>query len=172
MEPYIGEIRIFAGNYAPMGWAFCNGQVLPIAQNTALFSVLGTTYGGDGKTTFALPNLCGKAAMHQGAGPGLTPRKAGDTGGAATVSLNNNHLPAHNHMANCQTTPTSNTPDGTIWSNTVGRGSPPMYNNMPNAPMNPQAVQAAGGSDAHNNMQPYLGLNFIIALQGLYPPKD
>lgn len=150
MDLFIGEIRIFAGNFAPRGWALCNGQVLPIVKNTALFSILGTTYGGDGRTTFALPDLCGKSPMHQGAGAGLSPRALGESGGAASVALSLNQLPAHSHQAMCQVSP---------------------YSSPPDTMMSVQAVQAAGGGQPHNNMQPYLGLNFIISLQGVFPPR-
>lgn len=172
MEPFIGEIRIFAGNYAPYGWAFCNGQELSIQQNTALFAIIGTIYGGDGRTTFKLPDLRGKAALKGGAGPGLTPRNIGENAGTPLVSLTKENLPAHNHVPNCQNTPNQDSPDGAIWSNTVGRGSPTIYAHAPNSEMNQQAVQAVGGNNPHYNMQPYLGLNFIIALQGIFPVRN
>ncbi|MFZ5643699.1 MAG: phage tail protein [Bacillota bacterium] len=172
MDPFIGEIRIFAGNFAPYGWAFCNGQIMQIVQNTALFSLIGNVYGGDGKTTFALPNLSGRAPMHQGAGPGLTPRVLGETGGYTSVTLLQNEMPVHSHAVNCQATANTNDPAGAVWANTAGRGSPTPYGTPPNVAMSQQAVQPAGGSMPHNNMQPYLGLNFIIALQGIFPPRS
>jgi microcystin-dependent protein len=173
MEPYIGEIRIFAGNFAPRGWAFCNGQLMPIAQNTALFSILGIVYGGDGKTTFALPNLEGRTPMHQGTGTGLTQRFIGESGGQASVELTVDQLPAHSHTANCQSTPGQNDPNGAIWSNSPsGRGKPSVYAETSNTTMNHQAIQSTGGNQAHNNRQPYTGLNHIIALQGVFPPHS
>lgn len=173
-EPFIGEIQIFAGNFAPRGWAFCNGQIMSIMQNTALFSIVGITYGGDGKTTFALPNLMGRAPMQQGAGTGLTPRTLGQQGGAAAVTLLPNQMPAHTHVAQGYDggATTANT-NGNIWAKTTGgRTPPPFYaSEAPNVSMSPQAIGVAGGSQPHNNMQPYLGVNFIIALQGIFPSR-
>nr|WP_106782731.1 tail fiber protein [Lysinibacillus timonensis] len=171
MEPYIGEIRIFAGNFAPRDWAFCHGQLLPIAQNTALYSVIGVTYGGDGKTTFALPDLRGRAPMQQGEGPGLTPRRLGEVGGEANTTLRENELPSHHHVPNSKsgrgTVVDSQVPTGAVW----GSG-PSIYSNVAiENTMLPTAVGVTGNSLPHNNMQPYLGLNFIIALNGVYPPR-
>lgn len=172
-EAFIGEIRVFAGNFAPKGWALCNGQLMAIAQNTALFSILGVTYGGDGKTTFALPNLQGRAPVQPGAGPGLTNRTLGEQGGTATVTLLNTEMPAHSHVPQGYdggaTTASAN---GSVWSKTAGRTAPPFYSvNAPNVSMSPQAVGVAGGSQPHNNMQPYLGVNYIIALEGIFPMR-
>ena len=173
MDPYIGEIRIFAGNFAPKDWAFCNGQLLPISQNTALFSILGIMYGGDGKSTFALPNLQGAAPMHAGDGPGLTPRTIGEYGGEQTVTLLEMEMPLHSHAAVVgDPAYLQASPEQGIWSKTQGRLGAKAYSDATNPMgMNPQAIQVSGGSQPHNNMQPYLGLNFIIALQGVFPPR-
>ncbi len=172
-EPFIGEVRIFAGNFAPRGWAFCNGQLLPIAQNTALFSLLGTTYGGDGRTTMGLPNLQGRAAMHPGRGPGLTDRRLGQSGGAETVTLTEAQIPAHNHRA--QTfggQGTTNTPGNTVVvAQGQGRGAAIFSDSTANTGAL-RILDNTGGGQAHNNMQPYLVLNFIIALVGLYPSRS
>jgi microcystin-dependent protein len=177
-DPFIGEIRIFGGNFPPMGWALCQGQLLSIAQNTALFAILGTQYGGDGKTTFALPDLRGRVPISQGAGTGLTPRSMGEEGGSAYVTLLTSEMPAHNHTASAvPATGSSTNPEGTVWAQTTGggRGQPaaaPLYTaNSPNTTMSPMALAPAGGSQPHNNMQPYVGMNYIIALQGIFPPR-
>ncbi len=172
MDPFIGEIRIFAGNYAPPGWALCNGDILQIQQHTALFALFGNTYGGDGRTTFALPDLRGKAAMHWGNGPGLTPRTLGRGGGNITVKLNTDQMPNHSHVPNCQSTATINDPAGTVWANTSGFAGANVYNDSPNVNMSPSAIAPAGGDQPHNNMQPYLGLSFIIAVGGIFPPHS
>ncbi|TSI05172.1 phage tail protein [Lysinibacillus sp. BW-2-10] len=175
-EPFIGEIRPFAGKFAPKGWALCNGQLLPIIQNTALYSILGTMYGGDGKTTFALPNLQGRVVLQQGTGPGLTGRVQGQSGGSATETLITSQMPVHSHVPNCQSTltPGLNNPSNAIWSNvdTSNRGKDIYTDSQPNALMSTNAILSTGGSQPHNNMQPYLGLNFIIALQGIFPARD
>jgi microcystin-dependent protein len=172
-EPFLAEIRIFAGNFAPRGWALCNGQLLPISQNTALFSLVGVSYGGDGRSTFGLPDLQGRAPMHQGQGPGLTGRVVGESGGSATVSLLTIEMPAHTHALMASTSPASgrdptNNPlarsrNGNAYQTTVNQNV---------VSMAPQAVGMAGGSLPHNNMQPYLALTFIIALQGIYPSRS
>ncbi len=169
-EPFIAEVKIFAGNFAPRGWAFCNGQLLPIAQNTALFALVGTTYGGDGRTTFGLPNLQGRAAMHPGRGPGLTPRRLGESGGSVTASLNEAQLAPHSHTVNAYNSATSATPN-----NAVGLGGATMYHAADSASrvaMNPGMVGSSGGAEPHNNRQPYLGMSFIIALVGIFPPRS
>jgi len=172
MDPFVAEIRIFPFNFAPKGWAWCNGQLLPISQNTALFSLLGTTYGGDGKSNFALPNLQGRAPMHQGQGPGLSLHDLGETGGSETVSLLESEIPAHNHALMAQTTvATKSTPD----QNSIARVSgatpylPPA--GAATVSMADNAVAPAGGDQPHNNMQPYLTFYFNIALQGVFPPR-
>jgi microcystin-dependent protein len=172
MDPFVAEIRIFAGNFPPLGWALCNGQLLPISQNTALFSLLGTTYGGDGKTNFALPNLQGCAPMHPGQGPGLSDHVLGETGGQTTVTLLPSQMPAHAHSpVGSATAGTTGSPANAVWS-AAGRGRPPFYAaGAPNVSLSPSAVGAAGGNQPHNNMSPYLGLTFIIALQGVFPPR-
>lgn len=170
-DQFVAEIRIFPFNFAPTGWALCNGQILPISQNTALFSLLGTTYGGDGKSNFALPNLQGSTPMQQGQGPGLSLRDLGEVGGEQTVTLLQTEMPAHSHTVNAGATPDQLTPVNNVWaSGQKGFGS--FYVAPPaNAPMNPSATSIAGGSLPHNNMMPFLTLNFCIALQGIFPPR-
>jgi microcystin-dependent protein len=170
-NPFVAEIRIFPFNFAPTGWAMCNGQLLPISQNTALFSLLGTSYGGDGKSTFGLPNLQGSAPLHQGQGPGLSSYFVGQAGGVETVTLLQTELPAHTHQASAVSGDGPTSPVGNTWGTAPGRTPPPMYvDGTPNVTMG-NALSAAGGSQPHNNMQPYLTLNFCIALQGVFPPR-
>ena len=174
-DPFIGEITLFAGNYAPRGWAFCQGQLLSIAQNTALFSILGTTYGGDGQTTFALPDLRGRAPIGPGQGPGLPPYYLGELGGEPTHTLIYPEMPAHSHAAQASGVAaggTSASPGGGTWASSTARDT--LYSNA--APDSPMAagnitVGAAGNSQPHNNMPPYLGVNYIIALEGFYPSR-
>jgi microcystin-dependent protein len=172
MDPFVAEIRIFPFNFAPKGWAFCDGQLLPISQNTALFSLLGTTYGGDGKSTFALPNMQGSTPMQQGQGPGLSLRDLGEQSGEQSVTLLQTEMPVHTHNVNAGATPNQLTPVNNVWaSGQKGFGS--FYVPPPaNAPMNPSATSITGGSLPHNNMMPYLTLNFCIALQGVFPPRS
>lgn len=173
-DPFVAEVRIFPFNFAPRGWAFCNGQILPLSQNTALFSLLGTTYGGDGKSNFALPNLQGRMALAPGQGPGLSLRDLGEAGGSETVTLLPGQMPAHSHQLMATGSPTSPSPAGQAMSQAVSATSTavPMYRNGSNKlAMAPDAVGMAGGSQPHNNMPPYLALNFCIALQGVYPPR-
>ena len=172
-EPFVAEIRIFAGNFAPRSWAFCNGQLLPISQNTALFSLVGTTYGGDGMTTFGLPNLQGRAPMHPGRGPGLSDRRLGDSAGSETVTLTEAQIPNHRHALLAAPDP------GDLNAPTANRsiarsGGGFAYQQTPGSmvPLADSSSAPAGGSQSHNNMQPYLTVNFIIALQGLYPPRS
>ncbi len=173
MDPFIGEIRMFAGNYAPSNWAFCDGSLLAIRQATALFSLLGTAFGGNGTTTFGLPNLQGRAAMGWGNGPGLTPRNIGETGGAATVTLNSTQNGQHNHAVNCsETTATTSVPTGNIVGGTFTTFSifvPTPDTNTVN--MNAQSIGFAGGGQPHNNLQPFLAMSYIIALQGVFPTR-
>ena len=171
-EPFTAEIRIFAGNFAPRGWAFCNGQLLPIAQNTALFSLIGTTYGGDGRTTTALPNLKGRVPMHPGRGPGLTSRRLGQRGGSETISLTEAQMPNHNHtLRGSSDTPDSRQPGNSLGATAAGRGGTVLYGNTNPVDMASNVVANTGGSQAHNNLQPFLAMNFIIALVGLYPSR-
>ena len=173
-DPFLGEVRIFAGNFPPNGWAFCNGQLLPISQNTALFSILGTTYGGDGKSNFALPNLLQRMPMHTGysQGPGLSDRMLGEMGGSSAVTLLQSEMPVHNHAQQASTVVAS-----TIGANN-GMLSKPISPNPPyHDPVNlqalgPAALGVSGGSAPHNNLQPYLQVNFIIAMQGIFPPRS
>lgn len=170
-EQFIGEIRVFGFNFAPVGWAICAGQLLPIAQNTALFSILGTNFGGDGVRTFALPNLQGNVPMHVGQGNGLTPRTVGETGGSATVTLNTAQMPAHNHAATCNNgNGTNYGPANNVWAADAGGASE--YAPAANTPMAAGALSPAGGGGAHDNMQPYVALNFCIALQGIFPSRS
>ena len=176
-NPFLAEIRMFTGNFAPKGWAQCNGQLLPISQNTALFSLLGTFYGGDGKSTFGLPNLQGSAPMHPGQGPGLSLHDLGETGGESAVTLLQTEMPAHSHAANCLSTAgDSNAPNGNTWAATAGTGrggGPPNYSTAgPTTPMSAGATSLSGSSQPHNNMSPYLAVTFIIALQGVFPPRS
>jgi len=175
-DPFVAEIRIFPFNFAPTGWAQCNGQILPLSQNTALFSLLGTTYGGNGKTTFALPNLQGSAARHPGQGPGLSLYDLGQTGGTETVTLLTSEMPFHAHQFGgaAAVNGDSLTPVGSIWAQSpAGRnGSLNAYAPAPTGAVNPNCMPPAGGSLPHNNLQPYLTLNFCIALQGVFPPRS
>jgi len=178
---FVAEIRIFAGNFAPTGWAFCNGQLLAISQNTALFSLLGTTYGGDGKSNFALPNLQGMAPLQAGQGPGLSLYDLGQTGGEQTVTLLATEMPAHKHTVRCSSqTPTDpippadSSPVNNTWAAGAGTRGQFFYAQGFGSQrvMNPLSFSLTGGSLPHNNMPPYLGLTFIIALQGVYPPRS
>jgi microcystin-dependent protein len=174
-DKFVAEIRIFPFNFAPVGWAFCDGQLLPISQNTALFSLLGTTYGGDGKSTFGLPNLQGCAPMQQGQGPGLSLRDLGETAGEQTVTLLQTEMPAHTHTVQGSASVANQlTPVGNAWaSGQKGFGS--FYAPSAaatNVQMNPFGTSISGGSLPHNNMMPYLTLNFCIALQGIFPARS
>lgn len=172
-QPFVAEIKMFAGNFAPKGYAFCNGQILPISQNTALFSLLGTTYGGDGKTTFALPNLQGSVPLDQGTGPGLTQRVLGEVGGSTAVTLLNSEMPAHSHLPNCNSTGGGQAgPGGNVWGKIPGKTAPQVYSsNAPDVAMASNAVGITGSGLPHNNRQPYLAVSFIIALQGIFPAR-
>jgi microcystin-dependent protein len=178
MDPFLGQIIMFGGNFAPRNWAFCDGQLLPISQNTALFSILGTTYGGDGRTTFALPDLRGRAAMHAGTGPGLSPRRLGEEGGTESNTLSINEMPTHTHIAttNCVgAAGNANTAPGNLWSNDAGNQSGTYSSTTGTTDaMAANAVTLAntGGSIPVNNLQPYQVVNFIIALQGVFPSRS
>ena len=171
MDPFVAEIRIFPFNFAPKGWAFCDGQILPLSQNTALFSLLGTTYGGDGKSNFALPNMQGNAPMHPGQGPGLSLHDLGETGGSETVSLLESEIPSHSHQLRADSDPADQpvpNANRSLARSTNGFAWNPTFTP---ALMSGNAIAPAGGDQPHNNMQPYLTLNFCIALQGVYPPR-
>jgi microcystin-dependent protein len=170
-NPFLAEIRIFPFNFPPKGWAFCNGQVMPISQSTALFSLLGTTYGGDGKSNFALPNMQGCAPMHPGQGPGLSLHDLGETGGSDTVTLLQSEIPAHSHALTASNQQgTDQSPINEMFAGGVGGinlyAAPTSITQLADV-----AVTPAGGDQPHNNMMPYLTLNFCIALQGVYPQR-
>jgi len=170
-DPFVAEIRIFPFNFAPTGWAFCDGQIMPISQNTALFSLLGTTYGGDGRTTFALPDLRGSAPMHPGQGSGLSNHDLGEVSGTPNVTLLESEIPSHNHSLMVSGRDANeNDAEDLYWA----RGSINAYtsSNQNLVTMSPQIASPAGGSLPHNNMQPYLTLYFCIALQGVFPPRS
>ncbi|MDN5923579.1 MAG: tail fiber protein [Xanthomonadales bacterium] len=172
-DPFVAEIRIFPFNFVPEGWAFCDGQLLPLSQNTALFSLLGTTYGGNGKSNFALPDLQGRAPMHPGQGPGLSLHDLGESGGSETVSLLESEVPSHNHGLLSLGTPGNRT---TPAGNTIARPTAGVAF-VPSAgaslvPMSQQALAPNGSDQPHNNMQPYLTMYFCIALQGVFPPRS
>jgi len=170
-EPFIAEIRIFGFNFAPRGWAFCNGQILPIAQNTALFSLVGTTYGGNGQTTFALPDLQSRAPMQQGAGPGLTPCSLGESAGADAVALAPSQMPLHSHLVQCSSgNANSQSASGTFLATEIGPAQ--TYSPSGAASMAADAIGVSGGGQAHPNMQPFLAMNFCIALQGIFPSRN
>jgi microcystin-dependent protein len=175
MDVFLAEIRIFPFNFAPTGWALCNGQLMPISQNTALFSLLGTTYGGDGKSTFGLPNLQGAAPLMAGQGAGLSFYNLGQSGGEASVTLLTSQMPAHSHAINALNFlgETSN-PAGQVWAESVaGRQNTSLYtqNTAQNVNMSAQAIAVTGSSQAHNNMPPFLTLTFCIALTGIFPSR-
>jgi len=172
-NPFVAEIRMFAGNFAPKGWALCNGQVMPISQNTALFSLLGTQFGGNGVSNFALPNLQGMAPMHQGSGPGLTPRTVGETGGETSVTLLSTQVPSHSHTYNCGA---GSKGDTDAIANQVNAdeqsGTQQIYATATDGTlMSPSMIQPTPASLPHQNMQPYVAVSFIIALQGVFPPR-
>jgi microcystin-dependent protein len=178
-NPFLAEIRIFAGNFAPHGWAFCDGQILSISQNTALFSLLGTTYGGDGRSTFALPNLQGSAPLQAGQGLGLSLYSLGQTGGEQTVTLLTSEMPSHGHSAQgygAANGDLASPANAKSWSKAAyGRQGFKMYAPSVgggNVQMNPSALGITGGSLPHNNLPPFLGLTFIIALQGVFPARS
>ena len=177
-NPFVGEIRCFAFTFAPQGWAFCNGQLLPISQNTALFSLLGTQFGGNGTSNFALPNLQGRVPMDQGNGPNGSSSLMGETQGSSTVTLLSNQIPIHNHAIISQVVAPGGAAEHAATPTTGGSIGPSnpdgLYNTSPtiNATFSPSTITATGGSQPHDNMQPYLTLNFCIALQGVFPARN
>lgn len=172
-SPFVAEIRIFPFNFAPRGWAFCNGQILPISQNTALFSLLGTTYGGNGQSTFALPDLQGNSPLHPGQGPGLSIYDLGQQSGEEFVTLLQSEMPLHAHQFGGAAAGGGDVqdPTGAIWGQVPGRAAVFLYSSPATGAMNPNAMPPAGGDLPHNNLMPYLTLNFCIALQGVFPPR-
>jgi microcystin-dependent protein len=172
-DPFVAEIRIFPFNFAPKGWAWCDGQLLPLSQNTALFSLLGTTYGGNGKSNFALPDLQGRAPMHPGQGPGLSLHDLGETGGSETVTLLESEIPAHSHAMRVGVQDNAdNAVPGP--SKILGKSAGAFAYVAPTPPlvfMSDQTLAPAGGDQPHNNLQPYLTFYFCIALQGVFPPR-
>ena len=176
-QPFIGSVVLFAGNFAPRGWALCNGQILPIAQNQALFSILGTTYGGNGMNTFALPDLRGRAPVSAGQGPGLSPRTLGEAGGNETVTLNTSQMPSHNHAVAChsgsgdQSVPNGHYPAAAAQNREDGVYVDTQYATTKDTTMAADAVLPSGGSQPHDNMPPFLAMNYIIALEGIFPSR-
>jgi microcystin-dependent protein len=168
MDPFIGEIKMFGGNFAPQGWAFCDGSLLPISQYDALFSLLGTTYGGDGQTTFALPDLRGRVPIHVNSA-----YPQGAQVGSETVTLTQDQMPAHTHLATALTNAGSaNNPGGHVWAGSTTSDNRYIGSLNAAGTFNPAALQPAGGNQPHDNMQPYLVINFIIALEGIYPTQN
>ena len=172
-DPFVAEIRIFPFNFAPKGWAWCDGQLLPLSQNTALFSLLGTTYGGNGKSNFALPDLQGRAPMHPGQGQGLSLHDLGETGGSETVSLLESEIPSHSHalMASVEDGTQGSMVPGITVATSVGGALYQTTTNANTVAMSPNALPPAGGDQPHNNMMPYLTFYFCIALQGVFPSR-
>lgn len=167
-EPYIGEIRMFAGNYAPVGWEFCHGQLLPIAEYDTLFMLIGITYGGDGQTTFGLPDLRGRIPVHMGQNPQTgTIFTPGQKAGTETVTLTLAQLPNHTHTVTASTIANTNSPANAVWAS----GAMQFANTAPNGTMNPVTVSSVGGNNDHENRMPYLPINFIISLYGIYPSQ-
>jgi microcystin-dependent protein len=168
-QPFVGEIRLFGGNFAPAGWAFCEGQLLPISENETLFNLIGTTYGGDGQSTFALPDLRGRLPMHMGTGPGLSNRVISEMGGVETVTLTAQQIPAHNHVPQAVSgSGNQTTPQGGVWA---GTATSRYSSNAPDQAMKSTLVGSAGGSQPHENMMPYLAVSFIISLFGIFPSQ-
>lgn len=171
-EPFLGEIKMVGFTFAPQGWAFCNGQILSIAQNTALFSLLGTTYGGDGQTTFALPDLRSRVPIHFGQGPGLSSYVEGQTGGAEIVVLISPQIPAHTHLVNAATTGGTQASPASGFPAVESTGTSLNYSPASNTTMNASMIAPNSGGQPHENRQPFLAVNFIIALQGIYPSRN
>ncbi len=174
-DQFLSEIRIFPGNFAPKGWALCNGQLMPISQNTALFALLGTTYGGDGNSTFALPNLQGSVPLGAGQGPGLSLRDLGEMAGEQVVALLDSEMPSHSHGALASTAGGTDSPANATWGESkLGKTPLAVYaaSGANNVQMSPLGLSPTGGGQPHNNMPPYLSLTFIIALQGIFPARS
>ena len=174
-EPFLGEIQIFGFNFAPVGWALCQGQILPISQYTALFSLLGTQFGGDGQSTFALPNLQGNVPVHSGQGPGLSQYFVGETGGSSTVTVLSNEMPGHTHTLPATSAATRiSTPASNSVLGSVTRGAPDVYisGSAPGTDMATVSVVSSGSGAAHNNMMPYVVMNYCIAMQGVFPSRN
>ena len=167
-SPYVGEIRMFGGNFAPSGWAWCNGSLMSIAENEALFSLIGTYYGGDGQETFALPNLTDRVPLHQGQGPGLSNAVIADMGGVKEVTLTTAQLPAHRHTPTSATSATSTSPAGGLWAPWAASG---YSNETPSTQMSASALGFTGGNQPHDNLMPFLVVTFIISLFGVYPSR-
>lgn len=166
-QPYVGEVRMFAGNFAPAGWLRCSGQLLPISENETLFQLIGTTYGGDGQSTFALPDLRGRVPIHRGQGPGLSHYLIGDSGGVETVTLTQSQLPTHTHQPVASNTGASDSPANNFWAHTAT--GKPFSAAPPAVQMNTGTITSMGGSQPHDNMIPFLCLNYIISLYGIFP---
>lgn len=171
-EPFVAEIRVLPYNFAPRGWARCDGQLMPISQNTALFSLVGTFYGGNGTSTFGLPDLRSSFAMGAGQGPGLSPRVVGESDGTPTVTLLAAQMPGHSHALMAGITPASTSPAGTVMTPTATGGGNVYRAPGATTPMAVESVAPTGGGQPHENRQPYLGLTFCIALQGIFPPRS
>ena len=171
-EPFIGEIKLFGGNFAPLNYATCDGQTLPISQNDALFALIGTTYGGDGQQTFNLPDLRGRVPMHQGQGLGLSSRVIGQSLGTENVTLTLPQLPGHTHIAPCSTAGKTSSPNSAFWATDGSGNIAPYSTQAPNGQMAATAVGIAGGNQPHNNIQPLLCVTFIIALYGIFPSQS
>ena len=173
-EPFVGEIRMFAGNFAPRGWAFCDGQLLAVSQNDALFSLLGTIYGGDGRTTFGLPDMRGRIPIHAGSGPGLSARRLGSKGGAESVTLTTNELPSHTHSVRASdATGTARTPVNNYFAEESGANvyhAAPLSSSVVN--LDASSMTSTGGSRSHTNLMPAICVNFIVALFGIYPSRN
>lgn len=172
MDPFIGEVKLFAGNFAPRGWMFCDGQLLPIAQNSALFSILGTTYGGDGRTTFALPDLRGRVPLGPRRGAGLSDYREGQKGGVEHVTLTTSQMPNHSHGVRAvSSTGNDASPQNNVLANTAGLDRE-YSNTNPDIQMSSNMIESTGGGQSHENRQPYLAINYIIAVQGIFPSRS
>ncbi|WP_395612629.1 phage tail protein [Allosphingosinicella sp.] len=173
-QPYVGEIRIFGGNFAPAGWMLCQGQLLPISENEVLFQLIGTTYGGDGQSTFALPNLASRVPVHQGTGPGLSTYVIGQSGGVDQVTLTQQQTPSHTHPLLATASGAANSPQGAYFANLTSNqaGAAAYTTDPPNVTLVATSVSVAGGSQPHDNIQPSLALNFIISLFGVFPSQN